>query len=320
MRIESPQEDADERSREPHAACADVLLPVRRRAGFAHGEGGRRRRDRGRAQLLRGRRASGRRQGLRQGLRARAEDLQPASGPDADEAHQSEEGARRGSWLRADLVGRGVRPRRREAQRRPRDGPHRRIGLSAARGEPRRRRHAAVVHGHVRRIPRRVGPHRHGLRLGPGRQVLSLGAPVRGVLAPRVHRVARHAALRIPDLLRRERRGLRRRRRRLAPRERAGARNEARPGRAAPLGHGRVLGGVGADQAEDRRRVPLRARPRAAARDSARLASTSRSSAATPPRRTWSDRAAITCANAGRGSRWSGMPGAALPCRTTRRT
>ena len=34
----------------------------------------------------------------------------------ADEAHQSEEGPRRGPGLRADLLGRGVRPHRREAQ------------------------------------------------------------------------------------------------------------------------------------------------------------------------------------------------------------
>ena len=144
--------------------------------------------------------------------------------------------------------------------------PDRRVGLSAARGEPRRRRHAAVVHGHVPRIPRRVGAGRHGLRLGSGREVLSLRAPVRRVLAPRLHRVARHAAVRLPDLLRRERRGVRRRRRRLAPRQRAHPRDEARPGRAASVGHRRLLGRVGADQAQDRRRVPLRARPRAAAR------------------------------------------------------
>ena len=34
----------------------------------------------------------------------------------------------------------------------------------------------------------------HGLRLGAGRQVRPLRAPVRRVLAPRVHRRARHAA------------------------------------------------------------------------------------------------------------------------------
>ena len=36
--------------------------------------------------------------------------------------------------------------------------------------------------------------------------------------------------------------------------ERARARHEARAGRAAPVGHRRLLGGVGADQAQDRRR------------------------------------------------------------------
>ena len=262
----------NEPDRERHAARADVLLPVRRRAGFADGEGRRRRGDRSRAELLRGRRPSGRRQGLRQGLRAGAEDLQPASGIDADEAHQPEEGPRRGSGVRADLLGRGARSRRGEAQRSPRGGTHRRVGLSAARGEPGRRRHAAVVHGHVPRVPRRLGTGRHGLRVGPGREVLPLRAPLRRVLAPRVHRVARHAALRIPDLLRSERRGVGRRRRRLAARQCARARNEARAGRAAPLGHRRVLRRMGADPAEDRRRVPLRARPRPAARDSARAA------------------------------------------------
>ena len=71
---------------------------------------------------------------------------------------------------------------------------------------------------------------------------------------------------RLPHLVRRERRSLRRRRRRLAPRRSARARPEARPGRAAPFGHRRVLGRMGADQAEDRRGVPLRADPRDAAR------------------------------------------------------
>ena len=245
---------------------------MRRRARSPHRQGRRRRRDRGRAQFLRRRRASGRRQGLREGLRPRAKDLQPSSGTHADEANEPEEGPRRGSRIRADHLGRGVRPRRRKAESGARGRSHRRVGLSAARGQPGRRRHAAVVHGHVSRVSRGVGPGRHGLRLRPGRQVLPLRASLRRVLAPRVHGVARHAALRLPDLLRRERRSVRRRRRRLAPRERARARDEARAGRAASVGHRRVLGRVGADQAEDRRRVPVRAGPRAAARRSARAA------------------------------------------------
>ena len=257
-------------TRSGHAARADVLLPVRRRAGLAHGEDRRRRRDRGRAQFLRGRRASGRRPGLRQGLWAGPEDLQSQSGIDADEAHQPEEGARRGSGVRADRLGRGARPRRREVERGARGRADRRIGLSPARGEPGRRGDTAVVHGNLSGVPRRMGPGRHGLRLGAGRQVLPLRAPLRRVLAPRVHRVARHAAVRLPDLVRRERRGIRRRHRRLAARACARARHEARAGRAAPVGHRRVLGRVGADQAQDRRRVPLRAGARAAARDSAR--------------------------------------------------
>jgi phenylacetyl-CoA:acceptor oxidoreductase len=47
----------------------------------------------------------------------------------ADEAHQPEEGARRGSRLRADLLGRGARHRRRQAARTSRQRPHRRAGL-----------------------------------------------------------------------------------------------------------------------------------------------------------------------------------------------
>ena len=61
--------------------------------------------------------SSGRRQGLRQGLRARAEGLQSAPHPLSDEADQPEEGPRRGSGLRAHLLGRGARSRRGQAQR-----------------------------------------------------------------------------------------------------------------------------------------------------------------------------------------------------------
>ena len=173
---------------------------MRRGARPADGEGRRRRGHRGRAELLRRRSSPGRGQGVRKGVRAGAEDVQPAPRADAHEAHQSEEGARRGSRFRADLLGRGARSRRRQAQRGPRRRPDRRIGLSATRGESGRRRHAAVVHGHVFRVPRRMGARRHGLRLGPGRQVLPLGTSVRRVLASRIHGVARHAALRLSHL------------------------------------------------------------------------------------------------------------------------
>ena len=123
------------RSRDRHDRTRpDVLLPVRRGAGPAHRQGRGRRRHRGRAQLLRGRRAPRRRQGLREGLRSRAEDLQPEPRADADEAHQPEQGTRRGPGVRADLVGRGARSRRREAERGARRRPDRRLRLSARRG------------------------------------------------------------------------------------------------------------------------------------------------------------------------------------------
>ena len=77
---------------------------------------------------------------------------------------------------------------------------------------------------------------------------------------------------RLPDLVRLQHRSLGRRGRRLAPCQRARARHEARAGRAAPVGHRRVLGAMGADQAEDRPGVPVRADPRDAARDAARAA------------------------------------------------
>ena len=61
----------DVHRRQPgRAPRAHVLLPVRGRPRPAHGQGRGRRGHRGRAELLRGRSASGRRQGLRQGLSA----------------------------------------------------------------------------------------------------------------------------------------------------------------------------------------------------------------------------------------------------------
>jgi phenylacetyl-CoA:acceptor oxidoreductase len=68
-------------------------------------------------------------------------------------------------------------------------------------------------------VPRRLGAGGHGLRLRPGREVLSLRAPLRRALASRLHRVARYPAHQLPHLLRRERRGLGRRRGRLATRQ-----------------------------------------------------------------------------------------------------
>ena len=90
-----------------HAPRADLLLPVRRRARPADRQGGRRRGHRGRAEFLRRRHAPGRRQGLRQGLRAGAEDLQPEPRADADEAHATR--TRGATRTRASCRSRGTR-------------------------------------------------------------------------------------------------------------------------------------------------------------------------------------------------------------------
>ena len=99
----------------------------------------------------------GARQGLRQGVRAGAEDLPPGPRRDADEAHQSPQGPRRGPGVRADLLGRGARSRRGQAARDPRRGRARRIRLSARGRDVRRRRDAAGLHGHVPRVPLGLG-------------------------------------------------------------------------------------------------------------------------------------------------------------------
>ena len=169
------------------------------------------------------------------------------------------QGPRRGPGVRADLLGRGARSRRGQAARDPRRRRARRLRLSARGRVVRRRRHAAGLHGHVPRVPLGLRHDGHGLRLRAGRQVLPLRAPVRRVLAPRVHRRAGHPAHRIHHLVRHEHRGLRRRGGRGAPRRRARARHEARAGGAAPVGDRRVLRRVDPDQAEDRPRVPVRA-------------------------------------------------------------
>ena len=76
--------------------------------------------------------------------------------------------------------------------------------------------------------------------------------------------------------------------RRLAPCQCAQARHEAGADRAASVGHRRLLGGVDADQAEDRRGLPLRADPRVAARAAARAARPGVSEAAHVTRLIWS--------------------------------
>ena len=136
-----------------------------------------------------------------------------------------------------------------------------RVRLPARRGLDRRRRHAGAVYGHVPGVHGGVGPGRPGLWRGPGRQVLSLGASLRRALAPRLHRLARHALCELHHQLRQQCRGVGRRRRHLARGRCARARRQARPGRAASLDHRRALGRVGTDQAQDRRGVPVRAHP-----------------------------------------------------------
>ena len=257
--------------REPWKA-RHVLLSVRGGSRPADRQDDRRRGHRGRAEFRRRLRAPGRRQDLREGLRAGAKALQPEPRALADEAHQPREGPQPGPGVRADLLGGGARNHHPQAARDPHRRPARRIRLSEGRGELRRRRHAPVLHGHLPGVPRRVGADGHGLRLRPGREVLPLRAPLRRVLASRIHRFRRHAAVQLQHLLRREHRGLRRRGGRMASRECARARHEARAGRAAPVGDRRLLGGMGADQAEDRPGVPVRADPRAAARSRARAA------------------------------------------------
>ena len=257
---------------EERSARSQLLLSVRGRPGPDDGEGRERGRDRNRAQLLRRAPAPGRRQGLRQGVRAGGEAVQPAPCHAADEANQPAQGPRRGSALRAHLLGRGARDGRRAAGRHPLRRPSGRVGLSEGGRELRRRRHAAVLHGHVPGISGRVGRGGHGVRLGAGREVLPLRASLRRTLAPRVHRVARHAADQLPDLLRRQRRSVGRRGGRVAARQCPRARHAPRAGRAAPLGDRRLLGAVGADQAEDRRGLSLCADACPGARDRARAA------------------------------------------------
>ena len=74
-----------------------------------------------------------------------------------------------------------------------RAGPHRRARLSAPRRDVRLGRHRAGLSRHLRRLPGRVGAGRPGHRQRAGRQVLSLRAPLRRVLAPRLHRRRRCA-------------------------------------------------------------------------------------------------------------------------------
>jgi len=97
-------------------------------------------------------------------------------------------------------------------------------------------------------------------------------ASVRGVLAPRLYRHVRYRPHALPELLRQQRGSLGRRVRGAPPCRRAHPRREAGADRTASLAHRRLLGRMGADQAEDRSRVPAGADPRDAVRASAQRA------------------------------------------------
>ena len=204
-------------------------------------------------------------QSLRQGLWAGAEGLQPQSRALPDEADQPEEGPQRGPGLRAHLLGRGARSGRRQIESHARQGSARRGRFPATGRELRRRRNSDRLHGHAAGLPRRLGSGRSELRLRAGRQVHALGTSLRRALASRLHRVPRHAAVRLRPLVRRQCRGLGRRVRGQASCRRAQPRHEARADRAASVDNRRLLGRMDSDQAEDRLRLPVRHDPCAAA-------------------------------------------------------
>ena len=198
--------------------------------------------DRDQSEFQSRRDSSRRRQGLRQGVRAGAKVLQPEPRPLPDEADQPEEGPQRRSGLRAHLLGRGARSGRREIESHAREGSARRGWFPATGRELRRRRYPDRLHGHAAGFPVGLGTRRFEFRLRSGRQMHPFGAPLRRALAPRLHRVPRHPALRLRPVVRRQCRGLGRRVRGQASRRRAQPRHEARADRTAPLGDRRLLG------------------------------------------------------------------------------
>ena len=104
------------------------------------------------------------------------------------------EGPRRGSGLGAHPLGRGAGHRWPAGSTRIRgQGARRRGGLPATGRDLRLGRHRPRLPRHVRRVPRRLGARGPGHRQRPGRQVLSLRAPLRRVLAPRLHGGGRRA-------------------------------------------------------------------------------------------------------------------------------
>ena len=194
---------------------------------------------------------------MREGVRPSAEDLYAKPRALSDEAYQPEQGSRARPRIRSDFVGRGARSRGRQAQGGAGRGRARRDRVPAARRKFRRRRHADRLYGHAAGPARRLGPGRHELRLGPGRQMLPLRTSLRRVVAPRLHRLSGYAAVRVSVVVRRQCGGVGRRVRGEASRRRPQARHEARPDRAASLGHRRVFGGMGADQTENQLGLPL---------------------------------------------------------------
>ncbi len=145
-------------------------------------------------------------------------------------------------------------------------------GSAARRRQPRPWRHAVELHGHLPGLPRRLGRRRFQLRFRPGRQVRAFRAPLWRVLASRLHRRRRHAELPLQHRGRRQRRRHRWALRGDPPRRRPRARLQAGAGRAAPVGHRRLLGRMGADPAQDRPGLPVRADPCAGARERTRQA------------------------------------------------
>ncbi len=134
-------------------------------------------------------------------------------------------------------------------------------GPAARRRQLRPWRHASALHGQLPGVPLGIRADGLQLRLRPGCQVHALRASVRRVLAPRLHRVGRHAVCNFNISL--------------------GANNEITGGAGATARHAAArcaacaacrssricrlpgrLRRVGSDQAEDRRRLHVRADPR----------------------------------------------------------
>ena len=117
-------------------------------------------------------------------------------------------------------------------------------GLPAPGRQLRRRRHAAVLHGHPARLPGRLGPVDMGFGSGQASSATTR-APVMASCgtAPSSSRPTRPAAT--THQLRQQYRGPRAAWSASAPCRCARARHEARAGRAAPVGDGRLLGASG---------------------------------------------------------------------------